>query len=218
MMPPHTLQQHSFKYDPMYSTENERSGTDCRVDTVCLNYGASGNTQKKEGRCRSFFRKHYRKHSQELVNALQGWKDQLQFTTCEYKDGRLLRDIPESIEPEYVPYFREMKLHLDKAYSHLLLPSPAEIESQCETICMTIEKIITSQISTVPIRPSYERIIIDKIRHACPDLKTLHDLTQNNIYLKKYIFSMIFDAVKRQADLDLRIIPGSKNNTAAIIV
>ena len=54
----------------------------------------------------------------------------------------------------------------------------------------------------------------------CPDLKGIHDvtLTQNNIYLNKYVFSIIFDTVQRQeTKLTLSVKPAFRNNIQQLI-
>ena len=68
--------------------------------------------------------------------------------------------------------------------------------------------------------PPYERIIIDKIKVVCPGLKALHDVTlaQNNIYLNKYVFSIIFDTVKRQqTTLALSVEPPFKSDIKQLV-
>lgn len=79
----------------------------------------------------------------------------------------------------------------------MLLPTPAELESEHNKIYDDIENIISST-SVVPGKPSYERIIIDKIRERCQTLERRPHLTlENNIYVDRYIFDIIFDTVTR---------------------
>jgi len=147
----------------------------------------------------SFVNEHYRDHSRQLANALQRWVQGLRFTTCDYRDGQLLfRNVSERIEAESVEYIEYLKKHLNKILP-TLLSAPGQIESEHKRICADIEKIISST-SIVPGKPPYERIIIDKIKIACPGLIAMHDitLTQNDIYLNKYLFAIIFETVKRQ--------------------
>jgi hypothetical protein len=82
-----------------------------------------------------------------------------------------------------------------------------------------IQKIISST-SLVPGNPPYERIIIDKIKVACPSLRAMHDitLTQNDIYLNKYLFAMIFETVKRQeTKISLIVEPTSKSDIKRLV-
>jgi hypothetical protein len=132
---------------------------------------------RKKKQADSFVKEHYTQHSRQLVNALQGWVQGLRFTTCEYKDGKLVEHVPERIEPrpESVEYIEYLKKHLNKFYP-TLLSAPGQIESEHKGICADIQKIISST-SIVPGERPYERIIIDKIKIACPDLRALHDIT-----------------------------------------
>jgi hypothetical protein len=204
----------------VHSSEIDRS-TNRFVDTFGLKNGMGDYTPSQRERQTggpAFFRKHYRKHSQQLVDALLSWIDQLRFTTCEYKDGELREYTPDSIEPEYVAYMEEMKAHLEKAYSALLLPTPAEIESEHSKIYDDIKSVISST-SVVPGKPSYEWIIIDKMKQCCQTLKRRQHLIteENNIYLDRYIFGMIFETVTREDTmLDLDIKPGSNKSKVLI--
>jgi hypothetical protein len=205
----------SFKYDNIvHSSEIERSVTNNFDNSVCFEYCKGGNSGPKEQGRRPFFRIHYRKHSRQLVNALKKWVDQLTLTSYEYKEGRLSKDEPDKIEPEYVEYIEYMKLHLNKAYPNLI-PSPSEIDLERKKICGQIENVTVSLTSTVPYNPSYERIIIDKIKASCPNLKRSQDatLTENDIYLDTYIFGIIFDKVTRHdAAITLEIKPKYKSD------
>jgi hypothetical protein len=147
-----------------------------------------------------------------LVDALEKWVNQLRFTVYEYSEGHLLRRVSERIEPEYVEYIEQMKVHLRKVYSNLL-PSPSEIEFEHKKICVQIEHATVSLMSTVPYKPSYEKIIVDKIKTSSPALSRSQDVTENDIYWDRYIFGIIFDTVQRQeAKLALSIKPTSKDN------
>jgi hypothetical protein len=191
----------SFKYDSlMHSSEIERS-SNCFSNNLGFELGMAVNSscprERREGGS-PFFKRHYRKHSKQLVDALKVWIDKLRFTSYEYKAGELFKHIPERIKPEYVEYMDYMKMHLKKAYPNLL-PDPAEIESERKNICTEIEKVTTFPTSTIPYKPSYELLIKEKIRKVCPDLKAFHDVTlaQNNIYLNKYVFSIIIRYSKK---------------------
>jgi hypothetical protein len=212
----------SFKYDSrMYPSEIERS-SNCFDNNLGFELGMAINSscpRERRERAQPFFKRHYRKHSKQLVDALQIWIDKLRFTSYEYKGGELFKHIPERIEREYVEYMDYMKMHLKEAYPNLL-PDPAEIESEHKNICTEIEKITTFPTSTIPYKPSYELLIKEKLRDVCPKLKGIHDvtLTQNNIYLNKYVFSIIFDTVKRQeTKLTLSVKPAFRNNIQQLI-
>ena len=58
--------------------------------------------------------------TENIQDAFQEWKTQLMFTSYEYKESLLT---PDRIEPDYIPYMKQMKEHLNKAYRDLL-PNP----------------------------------------------------------------------------------------------
>jgi hypothetical protein len=212
----------SFKYHSLvHSSEIERSGTNYFDNNFGLEHGAAANRSAKERQegGQPFFRKHYKTHSKQLVDALGEWLNRLRFTSYEYSGGRLHRRVHDTIEPEYVEYIEYMKLHLNKAYPNLL-PSPSEIDLERKKICAQIENVTVSLTSTVPYKPSYERIIIDKIKASCPNLTRSQDatLTENNIYLDTYIFGIIFDAVTSQeAVITLDIKPKFKSDIKQLL-
>lgn len=146
-------------------------------------------------------------------DALQNWTNRLSFTSCDYREGQLFMHVPDKVEPEYVAYMQQMKLHLDKAYPGLL-PTPTEIESEHKKTCDMIKKVLSST-SIVPSKPSYERIIVDKIGAYCPALKRSQDahLRENNIYLDTFIFRILFDIALRQGPtMTLDVEPQSKSD------
>jgi len=70
-------------------------------------------TNQKEIKKQDFFA-HYRKHSEQLVTALQVWGQGLQFTSCEYEGGQLCTNCSEHVEPSDISYMEEMKKHLER--------------------------------------------------------------------------------------------------------
>jgi hypothetical protein len=185
-----------FKYNSILNSKNDTVGADYFDNNICLESHTCGDSQNKRQESRSFFREHYKKHSEQLIDALQNWENRLKFTSYKYNEG-LSR--PERIEPEYVPYMQQMKKHLDKAYLGLL-PSPLDIETNRKNLCNQIQSLMIFKTDTIPSIASFEKIIIDRINTLCPTLTNSNDveLTKNNIYLEKYIFQIIFDAINRQ--------------------
>jgi hypothetical protein len=154
----------SFKYNSSLDLSNDTTRRGYFDDNLNFEPCTIGDTQTKKQGSRSFFIEHYRKHSKQLVNALQKWENQLKFTSYEYnygyKEGLVT---PDRIEPEVVPYMKEMKEHLNKAYPHLL-PSPLEVETKRKTLCKQMQNMMAYKTDIVPSRPSFEKIIIDRIK------------------------------------------------------
>jgi superoxide dismutase len=200
-----------FKYNSILDTKNDTSRADCFDNNLGFEPRISRDTQIKRHGNQSFFTEHYRKHSRQLVDALQKWEKQLKFTSYEYEEGMV---IPDRIEPEYIPYMKEMKQHLDNAYPDLL-PKPLEIETNCKDLCNQIQNIMEYKTDIVPSRRSFEKIIIDRIKTVCPSLKRSNDIqfTENNIYIDSYVFRKIFDFVSSgESKINLYIEPGSTKN------
>jgi hypothetical protein len=112
-----------------------------------------------------------------------------------------------------------MKKHLEKAYA-MILNAPTEIETKHKELCNQIDKTMVSLISVIPYEPSYERIITDKIKKYCPSLKGSNDveLTQNNIYIERYIFNTIFNTVSTgESTLSLSVENKYNNNTHQLV-
>jgi hypothetical protein len=201
-----------FKYNSSLDTNNDAIRTSYSDDNFGFRHCVAGNSSPKEDqtRGRPFFSKHYRMHSRQLVNALQNWESQLVFTSYEYKEGLFT---PEKIEPEYIPFIQQMKKHLDKSYQGLL-PSPLEIETNHKNLCNKIQNLMEYKSDVIPSRPSFEKIIIDRINNLCPTLNISDDeeLRGNNIYGDKFIFYKIFDYVSRgKSTMNLNIKPDIGN-------
>ena len=201
----------SFKYNSSLESSNDTTRRGCFDNNLSFEPCTIGNTQNKKQGNTSFFTEHYREHSKKLVNALQEWKRQLKFTSYGYKEGLVT---PDRIEPEYIPYMKEMKEHLNKAYPDLL-PSPLQIETKRKTLCNQIQNIMEYNTDIVPSRRSFEKIIIDRIQKIRPPLKRSNDIqfTENNIYIDSYVFRKIFDFVSSgRSRIPLYIESSSKNN------
>ncbi len=140
----------------------------------------------------------------------------LAFTSCEYRGGQLLRLMPDRVEPMYIAYTQQM--HLEKAYPGLL-PTLSEIESEHNKICDMIQRALSST-SVVPSKPSYERIIVDRIEASCRTLKRSQDayLLENSIYLDTFIFRILFEIIpRRYTTLTLSIEPTSKSSIKQLL-
>jgi len=149
----------------------------------------------EEKRKRAFFR-HYRRHSQQLVDALKQWSSQLDFIDYEYSNGELHRHNQKLIEP-YVPFMNYMKKHLhNDAYPHDFI-NPNSIQSNRKSICDKIEEIMVKDFSGMPHTPSFNIAINNKIKTICPRLTPTSnaDTDSNNFYLPKRIHSILFDVI-----------------------
>jgi hypothetical protein len=106
-----------------------------------------------------------------------------------------------------------MTKHLDKSYQGLL-PSPIEIETNRKNLCNKIQNLMEYRSDVRPSRPSFEKIIIDRIDNLCPTLNISDDkeLRGNNIYGGKFIFYKIFDYVSSsKSTMNLNIKPDIEN-------
>ena len=175
--------------------------------TDSIGFGHHRDYESKERGERDFFI-HYRDHSGQLVDALQQWENELKFTSCEYIDGNLEIKTPDRMEPEYIPYIREMKKHLNKAYTHIF-PDIIGIETDRKKICSKIQNLMRD---IIPHRPSYQSIIRGKITNARLNLRASNDreLSINDIYIERYIFSILFDNIlKHKSSIVLGLNPHS---------
>jgi hypothetical protein len=112
--------------------------------------GISSSTEytTTERRRRAFFR-HYTKHSEQLVDALKKWCNQLHFIDYEYSDGVLVRSNQKFIEP-YVQFMSYMREHLDSgAYGDNFI-DPHSIQSKRKTVCDKIEDIMVKDFDPSP--------------------------------------------------------------------
>ena len=202
-----------FKYDSILESNNNAIRRNCSNDNFGFGHCVTRNSDSKENQSggQPFFRMHYRKHSKQLVNALQDWESQLEFTSYEYMEGLFT---PKRVEPEYVEFMQYMRKHLDKAYQGVL-PSPLDIETNRRRLCSQIQNVMEYKSDLIPSRPSFEKIIIDRIENLCHILKISNDieLKGNNIYAGKFIFNKIFDYVSMgKSTMNLNIKPDVRNN------
>ena len=67
-----------------------------------------------------FFRwqEDYQRHSDLLADVLNEWNKKIAFTSCEYRQGRL--NWRPRQEPHSIPYFEQMKTHLQVAYVNIV--------------------------------------------------------------------------------------------------
>jgi len=166
-------------------------------------------SKSKEDNRRKFFM-HYQKHSEQLVDALKKWGEILNFTSyCEYKDGFLDIEYSRQVEPSGIPFMKQMKKHMQKAYPQILSKS-TEIETNHKGLNDKIKEIMTAQYTL-----SYQKIIDNKMYYSCRKLRASKelDLTQNNIYIRRYIFKIIFETINRKKrsieSLDVSMLSGT---------
>ncbi|HZI71284.1 MAG TPA: hypothetical protein VFD60_08990, partial [Nitrososphaeraceae archaeon] len=157
----------SFKYNSSLDSPDDTTRRGYLDNNLSFESCTIGNTQTEKEGSRSFFVEHYRKHSKQLVDAFQEWKTQLMFTSYEYKEGLLT---PDRIEPDYIPYMKQMKEHLNKAYSDLL-PNPLDIKTKRKNLCNKLQNMMEYKTDILPSRRSFEKIIIDRIKKICHTLK-----------------------------------------------
>jgi hypothetical protein len=62
--------------------------------------------------------KHYKKHSEQLVNALLQWGNRINFSTSEYINGDL--SFTEQIQPSSIPYLEDAMKHVKDSYEYIL--------------------------------------------------------------------------------------------------
>jgi hypothetical protein len=136
---------------------------------------------------------HYKKHSEQLVTALLQWGNRMNFSTCEYKDGDL--SFSEQIQPSDISYLEDAMKHVKASYTDILKRYES-IEDRHRELCKQINRVMKLG-SVVPSEPSYEEIILSKIKQCCPQLKSSKDmdLRENNIFLILRIFNTIFEKV-----------------------
>jgi hypothetical protein len=151
----------------------------------------------------------YRSHSIQLADALREWFDQVKFTSYRYEQGSLDIDNQEPVESMNKGFMRYMKEHMKKeeAYQQQILALIVEIETTHKQLCERIKDVISSEI---PYKPSFQKIIIDKIKSCCPMLKKTRrsDLEENNIYIESNIFKLIFGKIfNKEPTIILKIVP-----------
>jgi hypothetical protein len=116
-------------------------------------------------------------------------------------------------------FMRYMKKHLEKeaAYQERILAPTIEIEKCHKRLCEEMKGIIVSEIQ---FKPSFQMMIINKIRSSCPKLtKTRRlDLIENNIYIESNIFKLIFEKIaNRKPTVTLKIVPSNISNSTVLM-
>lgn len=139
---------------------------------------------------------HYRNHSKLLATALLQWGRRMNFLTCEYKDGELLIQDPAEVDQPTIPYLEDLMKHLEKSYK-FILTTHRGIETGHKELCEKINKVMCYGISVVPFEPSYEHIIVSKIKQKCFELRRTDkkSLRENNVFLAPHIFDLIFEKI-----------------------
>ena len=133
-------------------------------------------------------------HTQRAVDALREWVNNEKFTSCRYEQGILDIDNQEPVESMNKGFMQYMKKHLKKeeAYQQQILALIVEIEFTRKQLSERIKDVIGSEI---PYKPSFQKLIINKIKSFCPKLKKTRklDSEENNIYIESHIFKLIFE-------------------------
>jgi hypothetical protein len=137
--------------------------------------------------------KHYKKHSEQLVNALLQWGNRINFSTSEYINGDL--SFTEQIQPSSIPYLEDAMKHVKDSYEYIL-ESYTSIEDLNRELCKQIKKIM-KQGSVVPSEPSFEELILSTIERCCPRLRrrTGVSLEESTVFLAPRIFNIIFEKI-----------------------
>lgn len=186
--------------------------------SVCRNredYSESGSTE--ESRLSRFFID-YHSHSEQLVDALKAWGERLRFTTCKYEEGQLHLDCQKPIQSMNSGFMPYMKKHLEKEDKYQpMLKSVSEIEQDHIQLCEKIQDIMISY-SPISIRPSFQKIILDKIQSGCPTLTKSVDyyLQGNNIFLYVYVFRTIFETVEAK-ESSIVLSEKTQNNNKSLL-
>jgi hypothetical protein len=93
-----------------------------------------------------------------------------------------------------------MNKHLEKEGRYKpILTLAFVIEADHKDVCKRIYDIMVSD-EPISMTPSFQKIIGDKIKGACPALEKSRDLNliANNIYIDFYVFKIIFEKVSRK--------------------
>jgi len=150
-----------------------------------------------------FFRRkdEYKAHSLQLVEEIPKWLRYRIFDECYYDDGVHFEKGIEDYEPFGVPYLNHLKSHLEAAYPDLM-DLYKKIEKNRADWSQKIKEIMSGH--DKPYKPSFEKIIIDKINNSCPTLNRSNDneLGQNNIYIDQSVFNILFKALSNNIQLD----------------
>ena len=162
------------------------------------------NKVSTEGNGLSDFFTDYIEHSKQLVNALLTWVDKLEFASCRYENGNL--DTFPTTQPE-VPYMDMMVEHMKSAYPQIL-DEYGKIDAKRKRLCNDIQIALTRTTFVVPDKPSFQRLITDKIESSCPRLRKSDDyeFKTTSIYLANRIFARLFLIISdRRSKIELNI-------------
>jgi hypothetical protein len=152
-----------------------------------------------------FFRRkdEYLVHSLDLVSEIPIWVKLRNFDECHYADdGIHFENGIEDYKPHGVPYLGYLKLHLQTAYPDIT-DLYNKIKKNHTDWTQKIKEIMSGQ--DIPYKPSFEKIIIDRISNCCPELTRSKDtgLSKNNIYIDQSFFNILFKALYYNLELDL---------------
>jgi hypothetical protein len=141
-------------------------------------------------------------HSLDLVNEIPKWLDLRNFDECHYADDGIHFDKGiEDYKPFGVPYLGYLKLYLESAYPDIT-DLYNKIKKNHTDWSQKIKEIMSGQ--DIPYKPSFEKFIGDKIGSTCPALSGSNDigLTQNNVYIDRSIFNILFKTLYNNLELD----------------
>jgi hypothetical protein len=142
-----------------------------------------------------FFRREasYHAHSLQLVEEIPIWLDLRNFDECYYADYEVRFEKGIETYESYmgVPYLGYLKLHLEAAYPDIT-DLYNRIKKNHTDWSQKIKEIMSGQ--NIPYKPSFEKIIIDRISNCCPALKRSRDteLSKNNMYINQSVFNILF--------------------------
>jgi hypothetical protein len=181
-------------------------------------YGTKAYTTKATGQSKFFI--DYHSHSIQLVDALHEWVNNVKFTSCAYEQGIFNIDYQEPVESMNKGFMQYMKKHLEneEAYQQQILGLIVEIETTHKQLCEGIKNVLVSEL---PYKPSFQKIITDKIKSSCPKLKRTRrlDLEENNIYIESFIFKLIFGKISnKESTIILKIVPSSQFSNSGVLM
>jgi hypothetical protein len=151
-----------------------------------------------------FFRRNddYKAHSIQLVEVIPKWLGYGNFDHCDYSDSgvRFTEGIDYYLH-NLIPYINHLKQHLAKGYPDIMSLYD-NIKKNHTDWSQKIKEIMSGR--DVPFKPSFEKIITDSIKTSCPALKESNntELTENNVYIVRSVFNILFKTVYNNLDLD----------------
>lgn len=140
-----------------------------------------------------FFRwqERYQEHSNQIVDEILKWINQMSFTECDYGDGRVRFRVQS--DPYRIPYLEQLKSHLQQGYPDIINRYNG-IGKNHEQLSKKIQEIMSAR-----YKPSFQKVIIDTIDKSCPLLKNSNDikLTQNNIF--DIVFTVLYNNIEMRS-------------------